>query len=198
MTRPAMVVKRDRTEQWADRITVQLSKTVESILEVGRLLVKAKADLPHGEFGRLFDDQLVPFGSRTAARLMAIAQHPILSNETHASTLPSSWMTLYQLSQADRTKLKAALKDGLITPDLKRRDLQALLPAEPTRRRTTRSRGAVPVTGRTPGSRLYFQIAQLLSDEFDGLSLDDQDDFLGLIDQALADLRGRRSDKDSQ
>ena len=50
MSRSVMVLKGDCAEQLAERITVQLGKTVEAIIEVGRLLIKAKADMPHGEF----------------------------------------------------------------------------------------------------------------------------------------------------
>jgi Protein of unknown function (DUF3102) len=184
-----MVLKRDRTEQWADRITVQLGKTVESIIEVGRLLVRAKKDLSHGEFGRLFSDHLVPFGQGTGERLMAVANHPVLSNSAHGPTLPPSWRTLYELTKADQSKLKAALRDGRITPDLKRRDIDELLPA--TRTRTAR-KASVVIGARTPSSRLYFQITRLLSDEFDGLADEDQDELLGLLEQTIGELRGRR------
>ena len=50
--------------------------------------MKAKADLPHGEWGLLFERELVPFGRTTAARLMAIAEHPVLSNVAHVQHLP--------------------------------------------------------------------------------------------------------------
>jgi hypothetical protein len=70
----------------------------------------------------LFDDKLVPFSQGTAERLMAIAKHPVLSNSAHAPTLPTSWTTLYELTKADRSKLKDAIKDGSITPDREDRD----------------------------------------------------------------------------
>jgi hypothetical protein len=40
------------------------------------LLAPVKADLAHGEWGRLFDEAMLPFGKRPAERLMAIANHP--------------------------------------------------------------------------------------------------------------------------
>lgn len=187
------LAKTARADQWADRICTQLGKTVGAIIEVGRLLIKAKADLPHGEFGRLFADHLVPFGHGTATRLMAIAQHPVLSNVAHAPSLPPSWMTLYELTKADGAKLKAALKNDVIKPDMKRRDVQALLPPKPraTRRRQTRQ-PADDAAGFTASGRLYFQIAHLVSDEFDALLPADQDHFLSLLDQLLAELRANR------
>ena len=44
------LVRMPRADEWADRICRQLGKSVEAIIEVGRLLVAAKAKLPHGEF----------------------------------------------------------------------------------------------------------------------------------------------------
>jgi hypothetical protein len=187
MTRAMAMIKRHQAEEWADQITVQLGRTVESIIEVGRLLIASKKGLPHGEFGRMFTDNLVPFGQRTADRLMAIAANPVLSNSTHGSNLPPSWRTLYELTKVDQPKLKAALKDGLITPDLKRRDLVALLPPSQSVKRAPLVIGA-----RTPSGRLYFQIARLLSDNFDALAAEDQDDLLGMLEQTIVDLRERR------
>lgn len=126
----AKLSKMPRAEQWADRICAQLTKSVESIVETGRLLIKAKADLPHGEFGRMFEDGLVPFGQGTAERLMSIAQHPQLSNSAHAPSLPPSWMTLYELTKVPEPALKNALRDGVIKPDMPRKDVAALMPAK--------------------------------------------------------------------
>lgn len=41
----------------------------------------------------------LPFGQRTARMLAAIASNPVVSNRKHASVLPSSWNTLYELSR---------------------------------------------------------------------------------------------------
>jgi hypothetical protein len=43
-------------------------------------------------------DDALPFNERTAQRLMKIAEHPVLTNTTHESHLPTSWTTLYELS----------------------------------------------------------------------------------------------------
>ncbi|HJS76753.1 MAG TPA: DUF3102 domain-containing protein [Burkholderiales bacterium] len=186
-----------RADQWADRICTQLGKTVESILEVGRLLVSAKAALPHGEFGRMFKEGLVPFGQSTADKLIAIAKHPVLSNSDHGPNLPPSWRTLYELTKADGAKLRAALKNEVIRPDMKRRDIQALLPPKRhASRRHAPTPAATDVTEyRTASGRVYFQIAHMLSDEFDALSPEDQDDLLTMLDQMLAELRANRLEK---
>ena len=113
-------------EAWADRINEQTRKSVEAILDIGRMLISAKAELPRGEWGRLFDDKLIPHSIRTAQRLMAVAEHPQLSNATHASLLPPSWMTLYELTRVEPQQLEQALTDGRVTPTMLRKDVAAL------------------------------------------------------------------------
>jgi hypothetical protein len=66
--------------------------SVDSIITVGRLIAEAKAELRHGEFSAKIRADL-PFGPRTARRLMAVAQHPVIAKGTHASVLPPSWTT---------------------------------------------------------------------------------------------------------
>jgi hypothetical protein len=117
----------NQAEFWAERIRTSLSRSIESIIQAGRDLIEAKAKLEHGEWERMFDDELLPFGARTARRLMAIANHPILSNRTHASDLPSSWMTLYELSRVPEPKLEEALSSGTITPEMPRKAVAALI-----------------------------------------------------------------------
>ena len=63
-----LAIAQPLADQWAERICVQLRKSVESIIQVGRLWVEAKDDLEHGEWGRLLDDKLVPFSQDTAWR----------------------------------------------------------------------------------------------------------------------------------
>ena len=75
----------------------------------------AKEALPHGEFTAMVENQL-PFESRTAQRLMAIAADARLANPTRVSLLPPSWGTLYQLSRIEPEVLEAKIKDGTIVP----------------------------------------------------------------------------------
>ncbi len=128
--------KQPRAEKWADEICTQLGKSVESIISVGRLLTKAKMDLAHGEWGRLFHDQLIPFSQDTAQRLMTIAANPDLSNTANARHLPPSWTSLFELTKLEPDTLHNALKDRVITPDMKRSDVAALLPAKPRAERS--------------------------------------------------------------
>lgn len=56
----------------------------------GTLLVEAKTALPHGDFQAMVESEL-PFGQRTAQRLMAMAGDERITNATHGSHLPPSW-----------------------------------------------------------------------------------------------------------
>jgi len=135
--------KMPKAEQWAAQICTQLGKSVESILEIGRLLEKAKADLVHGEWGRMFTDGLVPFSQQTANKLMAIAADLVLSNPAHVRSLPPAWGTLYELSKVPDNTLKNALRDGVITPDMPRRAVQDLVVR--TQKRDERPAKPLPV-----------------------------------------------------
>jgi N6-adenosine-specific RNA methylase IME4 len=124
----AAVVRLDPRRDFAERITKAHGQAVGAFLETGRVLIEAKAALPHGDFEAMVETDL-PFGSRTARMLMAIARHPVLANRKHVSALPPSWGTLYELTKLPKPVLEAALTDGRITPRMERKDVVALLPA---------------------------------------------------------------------
>jgi hypothetical protein len=54
--------------QWADRISAAWQKSVDSIIETGRLLIAAKAGMQHGEWGIMVESDL-PFNRQTAPLL---------------------------------------------------------------------------------------------------------------------------------
>jgi hypothetical protein len=107
---------------FASQITAAWRSSIEGIFEAGRLLVTAKEKLAHGEFTKMIQHEL-PFGERTAQRLMAVARDKRLTNPTHASLLPNSWMTLYELSQLSDADFDAGVSYGLIKPDMTRDDV---------------------------------------------------------------------------
>jgi hypothetical protein len=111
-----------QARDWIDKISAEWRRATESIIATGRLLLEAKVAMP-GEFGAMIEHDL-PFGPRTAQRLMAIARHPVIANATHASLLPPSWMTLYELTRLPDDRLLAEIKNGNITPRLERKDVQ--------------------------------------------------------------------------
>lgn len=144
--------KRD-TAYFVNRITGSWNKHVETILEVGRLLIEARDGLPEDDFTtmvaakdrldrcqhqyeheRIDEEQLfqakadltpkmLPFGERTAERLIKIAEHPILSNPTHVSKLPPSWGTLYEMTRLPDRELEEMLAEGKINCDTERKEI---------------------------------------------------------------------------
>ena len=84
--------------KWAERITMAWRKSVEAVLDAGRLLKELKAALPHGAFMAMIESDL-PFGARTVQMLMKIADDPRITDPNHGSYLPASWRTLYELTK---------------------------------------------------------------------------------------------------
>jgi hypothetical protein len=131
-------MKRDLTvvadaKSWATRINKALGASAQATIEAGRELCAAKDALEHGEWGRLFDDKLIPLSQRSANCLMAVARNPVLSNSQRVANLPSSWGTLYELTKLPEPVLEKALSNGTITPETQRKAVTALL-ASPTKR----------------------------------------------------------------
>jgi N6-adenosine-specific RNA methylase IME4 len=105
---------------WAARIAGAWRKSVEAVLESGRLLSDAKAALPHGAFIEMIRHDL-PFKRSTAFRLMAIAADPRLANGAHVQHLPPHWGTLYELHKLTDQQFEAKLSTGEIHPEMLRR-----------------------------------------------------------------------------
>jgi len=125
-------MKKTKAEYWAPKIHGEWRKSIEGILGVGRQLIAAKEACEHGEFLRLFKGQEnaikdpLPWGDKTAQRLMAIASSGVLSNGAHAHHLPCEWTTLYELTKLHDETLIAGIKSGEITPETTRAQAAAL------------------------------------------------------------------------
>jgi hypothetical protein len=119
-----------KVQRWAEEITAAYGDSVQAIIEVGRKLQQAKAACSRGEWGELTGETtgkpLLPFGHRTAQRLKAIADNRALSNPTHVSDLPASWGTLAVLASLAPDDIEAAIADGVIHPEMERKDAEAL------------------------------------------------------------------------
>jgi hypothetical protein len=147
----------DEWQSYADRIAATWQQAVESIIETGKLLIEAKDKLKHGEWQDML--QLLPFGERTAERLMAIARHPVLSDATHVSVLPPSWGTLYELTRVPDDLLLARIEDHTINPDMQRKDITAI----------TDETGGRSKTGKRAKSKLRDESITTLSEENEDL-----------------------------
>ena len=101
-------------ESWRLRIDKAWSKSVESVIEVGRLIRQAKQEL--GVSYSLLETKL-PFSSSVAAYLVKIADNPVLSNPVYFNKLPNSYNTLYHLAGVEEQELVDKLEKGEITPN---------------------------------------------------------------------------------
>jgi hypothetical protein len=110
-----------RTEH-AERIASAWRDSVQSNIETGRRLIQAKADLKHGVFMLMVEDDL-PFEPRTGRMLMAVAGSPRITNRNHGSVLPASWRTLYELTKLSDDVFQARIADGTIHPEMQRKDV---------------------------------------------------------------------------
>jgi hypothetical protein len=112
---------------WVGRITAAWQKTLDGIFETGGLLIEAKVKLPHGKFTAMVDHEL-PFGERTAERLMAIAawDNRRQVKTTHGSLLPRSWRTLHELSLLPDAAFDKFITSGDITVETTRLQAEQL------------------------------------------------------------------------
>ena len=98
-----------------------------AFLEIGKLLIRAKDMLAHGEYTEAVEARL-PFSGRTAYQLREAARWALEMDRLQAisfTQLPGAYSTIYLLSTLDRASLERAKHDGLIRPDLRRAELVA-------------------------------------------------------------------------
>jgi hypothetical protein len=96
-------------------------------LDIGKLLIRAKDTLAHGEYTEAVEARL-PFSGRTAYQLREAARWAMEMDRLQAislTQLPGAYSTIYLLSTLDRASLERAKHDGLIRPDLRRAELVA-------------------------------------------------------------------------
>jgi hypothetical protein len=134
---------------WAAEINAAWRKSVESIIEAGRLLNQANDDLDqHGQWMPMVEQ--LDFSISVAERLMRIARHPVLANSTYLPNLPPHWSTLYTLSQLPPERLESLIERGEVNGDTTGRDAELLLPSTMTSVPTDRGGPAPYVTLTAP------------------------------------------------
>ncbi|MFQ5776340.1 MAG: MT-A70 family methyltransferase [Kiloniellaceae bacterium] len=130
MTRSPRGMKSDlgpaRARAYQTRFHAAWRATIEGILECGRVLAEARADLGHGAW-LAFVENYLPIGVRAAQMLVAIAQDSRLANANHGSHLPPNWRTLYEISRLDDATLERLRERGAIVPELTRAGLKLAL-----------------------------------------------------------------------
>lgn len=120
------VVEHRTPDEWAAVIRADLRRSVGGVIDAGRHLSDAKRQIAHGEWESWLRSEF-GISQPTAARLMIVARHSAISNHAHGHALPSSWRTLYELSQLDAPLLEMAIADGEVTPALERKAAKVLV-----------------------------------------------------------------------
>src|SRR5262245_59003705 len=126
---PMAAAAAEERARFAREITAAFARSRESIFEVGRLLIAAKATLAHGEWLSMIESDL-PFKARYAQMLMKIASDQRLVNTKHASLLPISPSTLYEISKLSDAEFARKIEDGTIHPSMERRNIAMAVKAE--------------------------------------------------------------------
>jgi N6-adenosine-specific RNA methylase IME4 len=149
--------------EWAKKIKASwklaCSSAIGAFIQTGRDLIAAKDDLTkrvgHGEWMKLVGTSRtegeLPFGYKTAQKLMAIARDTFLTKRTHESILPPDYNTLYQLERLRRRfpdTFAEWLEDGRITPSLQRNEINKVLRLERVQEDEQRVLNLQPIAGK--------------------------------------------------
>lgn len=121
----AVALQPQSTDDYVEAIGRLWNRAQTAFLDIGRLLIRAKETLPHGEYVGAVEQRL-PFAARTAYQLREAARWAIEMDRRKTialERLPSSYSTIYLLSTLDPPTLEAAEADGIVRPDLRRAEL---------------------------------------------------------------------------
>jgi hypothetical protein len=110
-----------KAREFAELIRREWRAILYCIIAVGNLLIEAKRSVPHKQWLSLIKGGL-PFGPRTAQRLMKIAMDKRITDATRAPHLPSCWATLYELTKLSDEWFQKGLELKRIHPEMQRAD----------------------------------------------------------------------------
>jgi hypothetical protein len=134
--RQSAQLEKDRLRLLTSRFRNALKKSVEGIIESGRVLIDAKSQLEHGQFTDWVVNEL-RFGVRKesngepdirkAEMLMYLARNEVISNSCHWHAFPPSPRTLWELTQIrPKQRLLDLIASGKVNPAMTREEAVAL------------------------------------------------------------------------
>jgi hypothetical protein len=125
----------DRLNLLTARFRNALKRSVEGIIEAGRVLIEAKNELEHGQFIDWVVREL-RFGTQKGSRpadlrkaqiLMFLARNEVISNACHWHAFPPSFRTLWELTQIrPKQRLLELIANGTINAGMTREEAVAL------------------------------------------------------------------------
>ena len=99
-------------------------QTKARFLLIGKYLLAAKAQLPHGEYEKQIE-QFLPFSPPVARQIRAVAAAVYLEHRLAEEETPSSYSVAYQVTTLSDEQLTQAREEKLIGENLKRSDIFA-------------------------------------------------------------------------
>jgi len=131
---------------WADRVRASMRETFTGVLETGKILLQAKAALPH----RLWLPMLKKAGQRprTAQVWMEVARNPRFANASPDSLLPPCVTTLNEISRLPEDLYRELVADGTIHPTVSRAAIKAIICGLKQKADEERILNLVPVAGK--------------------------------------------------
>lgn len=114
-------------KEWADKVNANFDRTVASILETGRLIREAHADLKGiGSKWAEFRSYL-KFGDSEASKYAKIGDMKLFYKQGISKRLPASVTTIYVLAQLPEDALAKFIEKGDVHPNMTRSDAERLL-----------------------------------------------------------------------
>ncbi|CBS90483.1 DUF3102 domain-containing protein [Azospirillum lipoferum] len=108
-------------QEFAQEIRYHWNRSRKEFLSIGRYLNRAKEILPHGEFEAMIESDM-PFSVETAFRFRAVAE-AVDTGRLSLDVLPGAESVAYQIVTMTPDELERAKAQGLIRPDVTRRQL---------------------------------------------------------------------------
>ncbi|CAO3410942.1 DUF3102 domain-containing protein [Azospirillum largimobile] len=108
-------------QEFAQEIRYHWNRSRKEFLSIGRYLNRAKEILPHGEFEAMIESDM-PFSVETAFRFRAVAE-AVDTGRLSLDVLPGAESVAYQIVTMTPDELERAKAEGLVRPDVTRRQL---------------------------------------------------------------------------
>jgi hypothetical protein len=117
-------IQANTVESFLSEIESAWNRTVQDIVEVGKVIKRAK-----GELGASYKQlvQRLPFSASEAGNFVRVSEHPVLSDPAYWNSLPRALNTLYYLSRLGDSHVQEAIGSGAISPDTTLSQAKALV-----------------------------------------------------------------------
>jgi len=118
----------DKINHYKKSVVSNWNKSRDSIIEVGRILQEAKQLCHKGLLNtkswlKLVEAEL-PFGKKTADRLIAISNCEWITSGEYNDSLPVSWGTLYEISRLTKDRFVKGIESNTIHSTCTRSDIE--------------------------------------------------------------------------